>query len=172
MMFTAITRSRLAVAASILSLATIVAIVGMGRPRHDDLAPQAEDALVGQTARATDASGETIDTHFLSDSQLRWKVVAGPRKGEAGEDAMQLSRIGPSQFFVNRVEAATGDTVSEVYDTRLKQMWTYRTRLNPEDVLHRHEQLEFARLEMIPGDIPADDDAGEPTTNKAGAVTP
>lgn len=108
--------------------------------------------LVGPVFRATLPGGDTIDTRFVSDKRLRWKVVSGPRAGQEGTDAVQVARVGPGQYFVNRVETATGDTVSEVYDTAVKRVWSYRTRLDPEDVLNRHEALASVRLELIPKD--------------------
>lgn len=113
-------------------------------------APGQQEQLVGQTVRARLPTGDTVDTHFVSDTQVQWKVVDGPRQGQEGTDSAQVARIGPSQFFVNRIESATGDTVSEVYDTQLKRVWMYRTKLDPADVLNRHQAMQTARVELIP----------------------
>lgn len=105
--------------------------------------------LVGSTLRYAMPDGQYVERAFLSPEQAHWRMLNGPHEGDEGTEALKIVRMGPAVFFVNRVDALDGETISEVYNLSTQTVAVYVTRPDPDDVTRRIEQSVEGRLEII-----------------------
>ncbi|TJY64969.1 hypothetical protein E4T66_01725 [Sinimarinibacterium sp. CAU 1509] len=120
--------------------------------------------LVGTTLRYAMPDGEYVEREFVAQDKARWRMLNGTREGDQGTEALKIVRMGPAVFFVNRVDAQNGDTISEVYNLATQTVAVYVTRLDPDDANRRIEESVEGRVEIIR-------DAGEGEHAAAGGVT-
>lgn len=112
--------------------------------------------LVGTTLRYALPDGDYVERRFVSPSKARWRLLTGAHRDDSGEDAIDIVRVSPAVFFVNRIDPIDGSTVSEVFNLSTQTVAIFQTRADPEDPQHRIEQSSEGRIEIVKTAQPAD----------------
>ncbi|MFP5304978.1 MAG: MoaF-related domain-containing protein [Gammaproteobacteria bacterium] len=147
---TTVSRALRRLVGGVISLA-LVALVFVRMAGGNVAVPVAEgpSQLQGLTVRYAMPSGEYVQRTFVSETRALWKVLSGPHEGDTGEESVTVRPIAPGIFFVSRVNALTGETVSEVYNLATLKISIYVTRPDPNDPLRRVETSGDGRLEIV-----------------------
>lgn len=105
----------------------------------------------GLTLRYALPDGDYIERSFVSENQVRWKLLSGTRRGDQGVEAVIIQTVAPGIFFVNSVDPLSGNTASEVIDLVTATVNSFVTRPNPDDPQRRLEKFSNGTLEIIKG---------------------
>jgi hypothetical protein len=105
--------------------------------------------IEGLTLRYAMPDGEFVERRFVDEHSAHWKIIGGPRSGDSGTEQVSIRMVSAGVYFVNRVEPASGETVSEVYNLAAHTVSIYVTRPDPDDPLRRTEQSSAGRLEIV-----------------------
>jgi phenolic acid decarboxylase len=73
--------------------------------------------FAGRRLRLVYDSGIEIEGHYVSDSELIWKAIAGPPAGQSGTEQIQAAEVAPDVFFISWVEEG-GLTLSQVLNLK------------------------------------------------------
>ncbi len=133
----------------VLLLVTMLSFVRMADGSVVGVSEVPVQQLVGTTLRYAMPDGEYVEREFVAQNQARWRMLNGPRQGDQGTEALKIVRMGPAVFFVNRVDAQDGETLSEVYNLATQTVAVYKTRPDPDDMTRRIEQSVEGRVEII-----------------------
>lgn len=115
-------------------------------PSHDSEGPT---QIEGLTLRYAMPGGEFVERRFVDERSAHWKTIGGPRSGDSGTERVSVHMVSAGMYFVNRVDAVSGETISEVYNLAARTVSIYVTRPDPDDPLKRIEESLSGRLEIV-----------------------
>ncbi len=105
----------------------------------------------GLTLRYALPDGEYIERSFISETEVKWKLLSGVHRGDQGSEAVTLKAVAPGIYFVNAVDPLTGTTTSNVFDLTTGTVTSFVTRPNPDDPRKRLEKFGSGTIEVIKG---------------------
>ncbi len=83
-------------------------------------------AFVGKTVILRYDSGLEVKAHYPSATELAWEALAGPAKGQRGDEAIEAVQVAPEVFFISWLEEE-GTSVSNVLDLGTKRVYAFVT---------------------------------------------
>lgn len=139
-------RSLAGLLALFLSLSVFTRIAGGTPPLRVAEGPS---DILGLTLRYALPDGDYIERSFVSENQVRWKLLSGTRRGDQGVEAVILKSVAPGIYFINAVDPLSGSTASDVIDLTTATVNSFVTRPNPDDPQKRLERFSSGKLEII-----------------------
>lgn len=141
-------RSLAGLLALFLCLSAFTRMAGGNAPQRVAEGP---GEILGLTLRYALPDGDYVERSFVSDQQVRWKLLSGSHRGDQGVEAVIVRSVAPGIFFVNSVDPLTGNTASEVIDLVTATVSSFVTRPNPDNPQQRLEKFSSGTLEIIKG---------------------
>ncbi len=139
-------RSLAGLLALFLSLSVFTRIAGGTAPVRVAEGPS---EIFGLTLRYALPDGEYIERSFVSETQVKWKLLSGIRHGDQGVEAVILKTVAPGIYFINTMDPLSGSIASEVIDLTTATVNSFVTRPNPDNPQQRLEKSSSGKLEII-----------------------